>query len=74
MSDNNMKMDDIIARINELYHLSQERNLTDEELLEQKDLRRMYIDSVKGNLKGQLESIRVKNEDGTITPLKKRED
>lgn len=68
-----MKMDDIIARINELYHLSQNRKLTDEELEEQKSLRRMYIDSVKGNLQGQLDSIRVKNEDGTITPLKKRE-
>lgn len=67
-----MNMDETIKRINELYHLSKERALTEEELNEQQQLRRKYIDSVKANLSVQLESIRVQNEDGTVSPLNKK--
>ena len=45
-----MTMDEKIKRINELYHLSQARALTEEEKAEQASLRRDYIDSVKNNL------------------------
>lgn len=52
-----MTMDETIKRINELYHKSQKEGLTEEEKEEQKKLRRRYIDSVKGNLRVQLESM-----------------
>jgi len=67
-----MTMDEKIKRINELYHLSQERALTPEEKEEQATLRRDYIDSVKNNLKAQLDNIEIQEKDGTITKLKKR--
>lgn len=43
-----------VKRINELYKKSKEVGLTEEEKLEQQKLRREYIDSVLGNIKGQL--------------------
>ena len=67
-----MTMDEKIKRINELYHLSQERALTEEEKAEQASLRRDYIDSVKNNLKAQLDNIEIQEKDGTVTKLKKR--
>ncbi len=48
-----------IERINQLYHKSQAEGLTDEEKIEQKRLRERYLEAVKGNLKQQLESIRI---------------
>lgn len=64
-----MKMDEKIARINELYHKSQKERLTEEEKAEQKRLREDYIASVRGNLKAQLNNINIQNEDGSITNL-----
>ena len=52
-----------IARINELYHKSKEVGLSDAEL------RKEYIDSVRRNLRGQLDNISVKEADGSITNL-----
>jgi len=49
-----MTMDETIKRINELYHKSKDVGLTKEETEEQAKLRRIYIDSVKGNLAAQL--------------------
>ena len=57
-----MNMDERIKRINELYHKSQSEGLTDEEREEQAQLRRDYIDSVKANLKSQLDSLYVLDE------------
>ena len=64
-----MTMDERIARINELYHLSQARELTAAEKMEQKALRKEYVDAIKGNLKAQLDNIDIVEEDGTITNL-----
>ncbi len=64
-----MTMDERIARINELYHLSQERELTEAEKAEQKTLRKEYVDAVRGNLKAQLDNIDIVEKDGTITNL-----
>ena len=66
-----MSMDEMIKRINELYHKSKGEGLTDEEKEEQKELRQKYIDSVKGNLQGQLDSMSVQRPDGTIEKVKK---
>ena len=54
------KMDDVIARINELYKKSKEEGLTEVEKEEQQILRRRYIDSVKGNFRAQLETVEYK--------------
>lgn len=58
-----------IARINELYHKSKKVGLSDAELKEQLILRKEYIDSVRRNLRGQLDNISVKEADGSITNL-----
>ena len=42
-----------IDRINELARISKERNLTDEEKLEQKNLREEYLAEVRKALKGK---------------------
>ncbi|MCR4777946.1 MAG: DUF896 domain-containing protein [Lachnospiraceae bacterium] len=65
-------MDERIARINELYHKSQNEGLNSEEKEEQAKLRREYIESVKMNLAGQLDNISIVNEDGTVTKVHKK--
>ena len=67
-----MNMDEKIARINELYHKSKAQGLTPEEKEEQAALRREYVQSVKENLRGQLENIRIVNPDGSISEVKKK--
>lgn len=60
-----MNMNEVIARINELAALAKSRELTAEELEERNRLRRIYIDSVKANLVGQLENTYIVYPDGT---------
>ena len=60
-----MKMDEVIARINELAKKAKTVGLTDEELTERDKLRRIYIDSVKANLVGHLENTYIVRPDGT---------
>ena len=64
-----MDMDSKIARINELYHKSQNEGLNDSEKEEQALLRKEYIMAIRKNLRGQLDNIDVKNEDGSIENL-----
>jgi uncharacterized protein YnzC (UPF0291/DUF896 family) len=66
-----MSMDEVIARINELARKAKAEGLTEEEIAERDKLRRVYIDSVVGNLKGQLENTTIVYPDGTkkkVTP------
>lgn len=67
-----MSLEDKIKRINELYHKSQDIGLTDEEKEEQKRLRQEYVESVRNNLKSQLDSINIQEADGSITNLGKK--
>ena len=60
-----MNMEQVIARINELAKEAKTRDLTPEELRERDKLRRIYIDSVKANLVGQLENTYIVRPDGT---------
>ena len=60
-----MNMNEVIARINELAKKNREEGLTAEELVERDKLRRIYIDSVKQNLVGQLENTTIVYPDGT---------
>ena len=57
-----------IERINELTRLSHE------ELVEREALRREYLDGFRQNARAVLENVRLKRPDGTLEPLKKKED
>ena len=67
-----MKMDDVIARINELAKKSKTQGLTPEETAERDKLRRIYIDSVKASLTGQLDNTYIVSPDGTKRKLEKK--
>ena len=62
-----------IQRINELARKSRGEGLTEEEKQEQAILRRLYIDAVKASLEVHLENTYIKEPDGTIHKLGKRE-
>jgi uncharacterized protein YnzC (UPF0291/DUF896 family) len=64
-----MNMDERIARINALYHKSQNEGLTEEEKAEQARLRKEYVASVRANLRGQLDNITIERPDGTMENL-----
>ena len=68
-----MKMNEVIARINELAKKAKTGPLTPEELQERDKLRRIYIDSVKQNLVGQLENIYILDDQGNKTKVQKKE-
>lgn len=57
----------IITRINELYHKSQKEGLSPEEKEEQDKLRKEYIAAFRKNMRGTLETISFVDEDGTVT-------
>ena len=67
-----MTMEQKIERINALYHKSQAVGLTEEEKLEQAQLRQDYITAVRNNLRGTLNQISILNPDGTVTELSKK--
>ena len=67
-----MKMDEVIARINELAHIAKERELTQEEDAERAKLRRIYIDSVKANLVGQLDNTYIVQPDGSKKKIQRK--
>ena len=69
-----MNMDEVIARINVLAKKNKTEGLTSEELAERDKLRRIYIDSVKANLIGQLENTYIVEPDGTKHKLGKQSD
>ncbi len=60
MNINNMKIEEVVEKINSLYRISQERELTKEEKEMQGQLRQRYIDNVKRNFRAQLENIELK--------------
>lgn len=62
-------LEEKIKRINELYRKSKAEGLTDAERMEQKVLRAEYVDAFKRNLRSQLNSIDIKELDGSITNL-----
>lgn len=63
---------DKIDRINTLYHKAKATGLTEEEKEEQKLLRNEYITSIRNSLRGNLNNISIKEEDGSITDLGKK--
>ena len=68
-----MTMDEVIARINELARkVKAGETLAPQETEERAKLRRMYIDSVVGNLKGELENTSIVYPDGTKKKVTKK--
>ena len=61
-------------RINELYKKQKAGTLTKEEAEEQARLRKEYITAIRENLRGNIESMKIQNPDGTIIDVKKRHD
>ena len=60
-----MVMNKVIVRINELAKTAKAEGLTPEETAARDTLRRIYIDSVKASLVGQLENTYIVDPDGT---------
>lgn len=63
---------EMIDRINELYHKSQGEGLTKEEKEEQQVLRKNYIAAIRTNMRANLNNISIREADGTITDLGKK--
>lgn len=67
-----MNMSEVITRINVLAKKAKTEGLTPEETAERDKLRRIYIDSVKANLVGQLDNTFVLQPDGTKKKLERK--
>lgn len=65
-----MQVEDLIPRINELANKAKKEALTAQELKEQKQLRDQYLKAFRANFKNQLDNTKIKELDGTISPLK----
>lgn len=61
-----------IARINELAKKSKTTGLTDAEKAEQQALRQEYVADVKAGLRAQLNNTSIKEPDGTVHKLGKK--
>ena len=58
-----------IDRINALAHKQKSVGLTEEEKIEQAALRKEYIESIRENLRANLNNISIQEADGSITDL-----
>lgn len=61
-----------IDRINELAHKAKSVGLTPAEVEERDKLRKEYIEAYRASLRSQLDSIRIVDEKGNKSPLKKK--
>ncbi len=68
-----MEFNQLIKRINELSRKSKTEGLTPAEKEEQTKLRNEYRALVIGNLSSQLEGLKIKHPDGSITDVKKQQ-
>lgn len=67
-------MKDLINRINELANKSKSEELTEAEKTEQKKLRKEYLSMIRGQVKNQLSSVKVVDEEGKdVTPDRLKE-
>ena len=65
-------MEELLVRINELCNKAKVEELSAQELKEQKELREQYLKLFRANLRNQLDHTKIKELDGTITPLKRK--
>ncbi len=64
--------EDKIQRINELARKKKTVGLTELELAEQQALRSEYLKAFRVNMEQMLEGVFIKEEDGSIAPLRKK--
>ena len=69
-----MNMNEVIARINQLAAKAKAEGLTPEDITERDKLRRIYIDSVKASLTGQLDNTYIVYPDGTKKKVQPKTD
>ena len=67
-----MVTQEMIDRINTLYHKSQATGLTEEEKAVQAELRKKYVEAIRTSMRSNLNNISIKEKDGTITDLGKK--
>ena len=63
---------EMIDRINELYHKSQGVGLDEKEKEEQQMLRKAYIEAIRANMRANLNNISIQEADGSVTDLEKK--
>ena len=63
-----------IDRINELARKSKTEGLTEEEKVEQAALRKEYLADIRKSLEATLSNVYFVEEDGSQTPLKKKDE
>ena len=63
---------ELLKRINELAAKAKAGELTAEEIEERDLLRKQYIAAFREGARQTFESIRIKEDDGSLTPLRKR--
>ena len=68
-----MDMKEVITRINELAAKAKTVGLSEEETVERDKLRRIYIDSYKASLVGQLENTYIVYPDGTKKKVERKQ-
>jgi len=54
-----MEMNQLIQRLNELYHQSKAKELNEVELVERDGLRKEYLDMIRHQVKGSLDQIEI---------------
>lgn len=64
--------DQMIERINLLYNKAKNEGLTEEEKVEQAELRQEYVQAMRRNMKSHLDSITIVDEEGNRTNLGKK--
>ena len=67
-----MSMEETIARINALARKAKTEGLTEAEIAERDQLRRIYIDSYKRSLTAQLDNTYLVDEQGNKTKLERK--
>lgn len=63
---------EMVERINELYRKSKAEGLTKEEAREQAELRSLYLEAIRTNIRSNLDTIKIQQPDGTLIDVKKR--
>jgi uncharacterized protein YnzC (UPF0291/DUF896 family) len=66
-----MKKEDI-KRMNELYHLSQEKALSEDEFAEWEELKKRYVADFKASLTAQLDNTYIIDDKGNKRKLEKK--
>lgn len=68
-----MEEDKLLERINHLAHKAKTIGLTDEEIAERDVLRKEFLVNFRNRMVGVMENVYIKEEDGTVNKVKRRD-